>query len=635
MRGPMHRINPMLKKHLLSMLVVIGGAGLLVAQTPIVDPIAPGAAGGALGGVAPVGTGGGVSVTPVEPAPIEPPLAPVDPGAPAVPAEQTVQVLEAAGPGRGVRDFQGDDLGTAFRVLARQAKINLFVSEQVQGTVTVRLEDRTPLEAIQDICEAKGLVLSQNPVSGVYSVKTQAEQAAEPTEPASFQFSYAQAGTVAPLLATQGAVNPQIDARTNTVFYQVPKSQKINVEQFLSQVDRPTRQVMIEARLVEVNANPKQDYGINWSGALLNQQIALRGSNLTRTSESNTIRDSTRGGGNSQSSAFAGGDPGLGFTVASTTGATIPTVTTTGDGQRRIGGQISGASAGRTTNVSDVITNTVASAGDFLVDPTNLFSTIGGQYAILSLPELSATLSLINSDQDSEFLANPRIVTADNQAATIKITRNQPVPQLNFNEQTATAVFGGFEDKIFGNTLTVRPTINKENYITLLVRPEISNKVGDEEFFFAGAIVRSPIIDTRSLESNVLIRSGNTLAIGGLLQDESGKGYSKVPVLGDIPILGYLFSERSNERRKRNLLIFVTPTVIELGEGTGLEDQVNGLTYSGEEFADPNSWRNNAKGAFRIVPTSTRPNAAEYPKPGTPLAPSKIGYKSSATGRER
>ncbi len=124
--------------------------------------------------------------------------------------------------------------------------------------------------------------------------------------------------------------------------------------------------------------------------------------------------------------------------------------------------------------------------------------------------------------------------------ATIEITRNQPVPQLNFNEQTATAVFGGFQDKTFGTTLAVTPLINKDSYITLKVQPEISNKVGDSTFVFAGATVNSPIIDTRKLDSNVLIKTGDTLAIGGLLQDEQTKARNKVPVLGDLPILGYL-----------------------------------------------------------------------------------------------
>jgi type II secretory pathway component GspD/PulD (secretin) len=109
--------------------------------------------------------------------------------------------------------------------------------------------------------------------------------------------------------------------------------------------------------------------------------------------------------------------------------------------------------------------------------------------------------------------------------------------------------------------------------------------------------------------------------------------------MGDIPVLGYLFQSRSNARTKRNLLVFVTPTVLDAHYGTGLEDQVSGLHHSGEEYADPNGWRNNAKGAVRLVPTSNRQTAAEYPKPGIPPAPAKTGrgrvrFMTDAKGRD-
>ena len=106
-------------------------------------------------------------------------------------------------------------------------------------------------------------------------------------------------------------------------------------------------------------------------------------------------------------------------------------------------------------------------------------------------------------------------------------------------------------------------------------------------------------------------------------------------------MLGYLFGERLNARVKRNLLVFVTPTIIDLHYGTGLEDQVSGLHHSGEEYSDPNGWRNNAKGALRMVPTPQRPTAADYPKPGIPPPPAevseeetKVDFKSSANGRD-
>jgi hypothetical protein len=135
----------------------------------------------------------------------------------------------------------------------------------------------------------------------------------------------------------------------------------------------------------------------------------------------------------------------------------------------------------------------------------------------------------------------------------------------------------------------------------------------------------------------VLIKSGDTLAIGGLLSDQVSKARTKVPLLGDIPLLGYVFQSHDNERHKRNLLVFVTPTILDQRYGTGLEDQVSGVHHVGEDYADPNGWRNNAKGAVRLVPTSHRQLAEDYAKPGVPPAPeegTEVPFKSSVKDRE-
>jgi type II secretory pathway component GspD/PulD (secretin) len=115
------------------------------------------------------------------------------------------------------------------------------------------------------------------------------------------------------------------------------------------------------------------------------------------------------------------------------------------------------------------------------------------------------------------------------------------------------------------------------------------------------------------------------------------KSRTKVPLLGDIPGLGYAFQSHTNERHKRNLLVFVTPTILDQRYGTGLEDQVSGVHHSGEEYADPNGWRNNAKGAVRLTPTSHRQLAADYAKPGIPPAPeeaAKVQFKSDVKDRD-
>jgi type II secretory pathway component GspD/PulD (secretin) len=571
-----------------------------------------------------------VATTTEAPAPIEPPvtgpavpgIAPTPSGAPA-PGDQAVQSgtsgadttgtaapsavpFGAAASGHALNEFQGDDVAQVLRLLARQSKISLVVSDKISDAqppmkVTMRLEDKTPMEAIKIIVFDKGLILLQK--DGVYYVKTKEEKEAEPTESAFYTFSYAAGEKVLPLLAAEleSHVPPQYDPRTNTVFYREVGSNLDAIKLFLATVDTPTKQVMIEARLLEVTANPQQSYGFNWGGVVGNSSSPQSFTYGGSTGATYTINDQT--------------NPTTGTVNPIVTQSTVPTATTTGG---------------------------AFSANSFLLNAQSgvggLLRTVGGQFAILSVPQMTLTMRFLNEDADAELLANPRIVTADNQQATIKITRNQPVPQLNFNEQTAQAVFGGFQDKNYGNTLTVTPSINKDNFVTLNVKPEISNKVADSVFTFSGATVSSPVIDTRDIESTVLIKSGDTLAIGGLLQDEVNKTHNKVPVLGDLPVIGYAFQEHVNARTKRNLLIFVTPTIIKQGYGTGLEDQVNGLHHSGEEYADPNGWRNNASGAYRLVPTSRRQIAADYPKPGVPTEPvhnpdaADVDYRASASG---
>ena len=516
------------------------------------------------------------SPTPEAPAPIEPPsqpagapvISPVIPvatapevsgsaetpadasvtGSGAAPAVSSISSINATG--RAVNEFQGDDVAQVVRLLARQAKINVVVSDKVDASqmkITMRLEDKTPLEAIKVIAAAKGLTVDEN--DGVYFVKTKEEKESEPTESAFYTLGYATAEKVVPMLKEQlvSKSTPQFDQRTNTIFYRETKSNLKTIKAFLDTIDKPTQQVMIEARLVEVNAHPRQAYGLNWAGVV---------------------------GSFDSPQQYKFGPP------------------------------------------------SPANPGN------SFFGVLKSQFAILTPPQMSVTMRLLNDDSDVEFLANPRVVTANNMAANIKMVRNQPVPQLNFNAQTATAEFSGFQDKLYGTTLLVTPIINKSNFITMSVKPEISNKIGDQNFLYQGVNVASPIIDSRSLDSNVVIKNGDTLAIGGLLTDQTTKASVKVPIAGDIPVLGYMFQDHANERVKKNLLIFVTPSIIKQGYGTGLEDQVTGMhEANGEEFSNPNGWRNNAKGSLRIVPTSHAPLATQYPlpgypKPGTPL-PSK------------
>lgn len=555
--------------------------------------------------------------TPVVVAPVVPKIEPKPQVEPKV--EEKVEVEPSPTEPRLV-EYDNAPLQTALYSLAKQAKIDLVISEKISNaqppmTVSIRLNSKAPLDAIKIIASSKGLLFDS--VDGVYFLKGAEERASEPTESGSYTFSYAtadKASGIIELVTSQlaSAKVPQFDARTNTIYYREYRSNIPQFKAFLAHLDKPTRQVMIEARLVEVNANPKQSYGINWGGVLGSsstpQTFSIGGS---------TVSDSRSSNNGTTTSVDYNGNK-------------IPTVEV--DKETGISRVIPPGTQGSSNTLTNDFAGTLK---NFALNPSNL-KALGGQYAILNAPQMSATLRLLNEDSDAEFIANPRVVTFNNQKATIEVTRAQPVPQLNFNEQTATAQFSGFQDKTFGNKLVVTPNINDKDFITLKVQPEISNKVGDAVFQFAGTSVTSPIIDKRTIDSNVIVKSGFTLAIGGLLQDETTKSRNKVPILGDIPGVGYLFQERLNSRTKRNLLIFITPTILDQGQGTGLENQIYGLKNSGEEFADDNGWRNNARGNVHILKPKNNQIFERYPNKGEiPPEPFNPNLKTSTSVKKK
>lgn len=216
--------------------------------------------------------------------------------------------------------------------------------------------------------------------------------------------------------------------------------------------------------------------------------------------------------------------------------------------------------------------------------------------ALLDVGQASLVFSFLNQDTDTELLANPRIVTTDNNKAKISIATQYPIPSFSFSEQTASLQISGFEYKDIGIILNVTPRINKNSYVTLEVAPEASSSSENSTLQSGGgSAVLIPIINTRTATTTVLIKSGNTLAIGGLMRQDSSDSYSKIPVLGDIPGMGPMFRSKSLSKTKRDLLIFLTPTIIAPDAQTGYEGSVNGI--NGPEVFANDKWmpRDNAK----------------------------------------
>lgn len=421
-------------------------------------------------------------------------------------------------------EYVGADIQDVLRTLSRQAGLNIVMSEDVIGKVTISLVDVPYEKAIKLICDSKGFAVVKE--ENIVKVQSKASLAAEPLQEEVIGLNYTTAAEAEKLIKpflTQGRGSVTSDLRSNTLVISDVPSKLKQIKEIVARIDTQTPQVMIEARIIETSKNPKQDYGIKWD-SLRNYEVAAKniGYNFNPTS------------GGFGLSRYKGGSP--------------------------------------STAIKDA------------------------EVSVLTASDFRLLISFLNSNGETELLASPRIVTADNKEAKISIAQQFPIPQFTFNQQTASLEVSGFEFKDIGILLGVTPHINKSGYVTLELKPEVSSYDPTKVQSFGGAVqAQVPIIDTRNIQASVLIKDGHTLALGGLIREDTASQFTKVPVMGDIPGLGGAFRSKSYEKTKRNLLIFITPTVVS-ADGTTLPDD----KYAGmkgqvdDDFANPKGWRDNA-----------------------------------------
>ena len=177
-------------------------------------------------------------------------------------------------------------------------------------------------------------------------------------------------------------------------------------------------------------------------------------------------------------------------------------------------------------------------------------------FATLTAPVVSAMLDLLANDGDTKLLQEPQVTTMSNSAANIVVGTTIPV----LVPQGEGSVFGSnpytYEEQSINVSLNVLPRVNSQDVISMKIDAVVQAVVG-----YVGAEQR-PMVSTRSTNTNVRVRNGETLLIGGLIFDNDLESMSKMPLLGDLPFINKLFRYRNTEREQRELLIFITPTVI-------------------------------------------------------------------------
>jgi len=415
--------------------------------------------------------------------------------------------------GRASFTFKGARAQDALRLISSQFGMNLVVGNDVSGTLTASLTNVTFPEAVAFVAEATGcdyrleenvlVVNAAGLTSRVFTLRY-----IDPT---------AAAGAVVKVLSARGSAEPfsgraggsavpggigatDNGARSNALIVTDTPSRIAQVGSVLAQIDVRPRLVAIEAKLVETVLGDDEKLGVDWQ---------LR---------------------------------------ASAKGAVLPTT---------------------------FPFPKTAGSGDFTAEP-NPNSQVGGAgpafppgqnfpypstsdftFGKLSFQEFAVALDILKQTSTTNLVSAPNVTTLDNQQAEIVVGTVVPIALYERLKETGTLEITGYEEKKIGVRLLVTPHAADDSSMVLSVNPEIS-----EIIEYRGQFNERPVTSTRSASTQVVMKSGETVMIGGLIKTVDINIVRKVPILGDIPLLGALFTHKTKQKQKVDLMIFVTPRLI-------------------------------------------------------------------------
>jgi general secretion pathway protein D len=176
----------------------------------------------------------------------------------------------------------------------------------------------------------------------------------------------------------------------------------------------------------------------------------------------------------------------------------------------------------------------------------------------LSFQEFNVALDILKQSSTTNLVSAPNVTTLDNQEAEIIVGTVVPIARYEHTEQTGALQISGYDEKKVGVRLLVTPHVGVDSTMILAVNPEIS-----EILEYRGQFNERPVTSTRSAQTQVEVRSGETVLIGGLIRTVDMKIERKVPILGDIPLIKFLFRHTTTSKQKVDLMIFITPHLIE------------------------------------------------------------------------
>ena len=427
-------------------------------------------------------------------------------------------------------NFQNIEVRSLLQVIADFTNFNIVTSDTVTGALTLRLKDVPWDQALQIIMDAKGLGMRKSgsvlwiaPKDEIDARTKRDYEAAmeiqklEPLRTQGFQLNYAKAGDILTQITTStgGAagstststrfLSPRGSAisepRTNQLFVTDTPSKLDEMKALLATLDVPVRQVMIEARIVEARDSFGRALGVKLGGGDLRAQQG--GDGGYRLSGNNRLAIGT----------------GFNNAIASTgLGGTVDT-------------------SGSFVNLPASIPG-ISGSGTFAI---SIFNSAANRFLALELNAMEA-------EGEGKIVSSPKLVTADQTKALIEQGTEYPYSVTAPNGATTMA----FKKAVL--KLEVTPQITPEGDIILDLD---INKDSRGEITAQGVA-----IDTKHIKTQVLVQNGGTIVIGGIFEMEETNQINKIPLLGDIPVLGNLFKNRVRQSTKREMLVFITPKML-------------------------------------------------------------------------
>ena len=466
-------------------------------------------------------------------------------------------------------DFKDADIGSVLRVLSMKSNVNIVTGPEVKGLVTVRL-DNVPWErALDVILRTYDYVFERE--GNIIRVTTRDKMKLEPVETKTFILNYSKASeiqaSIQDILTERGRI--KTSERSNMLVVTDISTNLYRIGEIIKKLDKATSQAFIDSKIVKTDLSNTEKLGIDWNVA-----GQLTGANRPTTFPFSAVRD--------QGTPFGVKDF---FPVES-------------------GAAVAPASA---ANVSDPRSM------------PNILTGTGLTYGTLDFTSFAAILNLLKTRINTKVVSNPRIIVLNNQTATIQVGQQIPIPSFERNETTGSMVVSGFNYRDTGVVLNVTPHINSAEEILVDLSPEVS-AVGLNQDFGVGQI-QAPRFDTTKAKTQVLIKSGQTIAIGGLLTDQTGIREDKVPFFGDIPLVGKLFrsknpsSSTNPSTQKVETLFFVTVTTVDT-QGQPVGAKVNGKNdLSQDDQAQPKTAATDAAPGLKGSEKKIVPDKANKDKP--------------------